>query len=166
MNVSDNDEGLMHWMSKIEQNVPIEQIENYFRDTARQELQKNTKIELKDLFDEDENLKRVLLIQPESIGDIFLVTALFESLRDRYPSNKYKIYIATKPEYRELIEGNPYIDKWIPYHQIMDSAIIMEGGMGQKGVCDIVYHPYFSTQRLLSYMHNGEDKIDLKLCTY
>ena len=31
------------------------------------------------------------------------------------------------------------------------------------GICDIVYNPYFSTQRLLSYMHNGEDKIDLEL---
>jgi hypothetical protein len=118
---------------------------------------------LKDLFDKDENLKRVLLVQPESIGDIFLVTSLFESLRNRYPSDKYKIYIATKPEYREIIEGNPFIDKWIPYHQLMDSAILMEGGMNQKTICDIVYHPYFSTQRLLSYMHNGEDKIDLNL---
>lgn len=164
--VSDQDEGLIHWLQKIEQKVPKNQIENYFRDVAKQELQKNTKIELKDLFDKDENLKRVLLIQPESIGDIFLVTSLFESLRNRYPNDKYKIYIATKPEYRDIIEGNPYIDKWIPYHQIMDSAIVMEGGMGQNGVCDIVYHPYFETQRLLSYMHNGEDKIDLNLCTY
>ena len=166
MDVSDNDEGLLHWMAKIEQNIPKEQIENYFRDTAKQELQKNSKIELKDLFDEDKNFKRILLIQPESIGDIFLVTSLFESLRKRYPSNKYKIYVSTKSEYRDIIDGNPYIDKWIPYHQMMDSAILMEGGMGQNGVCDIVYHPYFSTQRLLSYMHNGEDKIDLELCTY
>jgi Fe-S cluster assembly ATPase SufC len=163
MDISENDEGLQHWVSKIEQNIPKEQIENYFRETAKQELQKNSKIELKDLFDQDDNLKKVLLIQPESIGDIFLVTSLFESLRSRYSSDQYKIYIATKPEYREIIEGNPYIDKWIPYHQIMDSAIIMEGGMGQNGLCDIVYHPYFSTQRLLSYMHNGEDKIDLEL---
>ena len=48
-------------------------------------------------------------------------------------------------------------------HPIMDNIIIMEGGMGQNGICDIVYSPYFATQRLLSYMHNGEDKIDLEL---
>jgi hypothetical protein len=160
--VTDEDEGLRHWLTKIEQNVPKEQIENYFRQVAQQEVQKNQKIELKDLFDNDENLKRVLIVQPESIGDIFLLTSIFESIRNRYPSSKYKIYISTKPEYKDLLDGNPYIDKWIPYHQIMDNAIAMEGGMGQKGVCDIVYNPYFATQRLLSYMHNGEDKIDLE----
>jgi hypothetical protein len=163
MEVTDQDDGLRHWMAQLEQNIPKEQIENYFRQVAQQELQKNNKIELKDLFDEDKDIKRVLLIQPESIGDIFLVTALFESLRDRYPKNKYKIYIATKPEYRDIIDGNPYIDKWIPYHPVMDSIILMEGSGSTKGVCDIVYYPYFSTQRLLSYMHNGEDKIDLNL---
>jgi len=160
---SDDDEGLRHWLQKLDEKAPKQQIENYFRSVATQEIQKANKIELKDLFDEDKDLKRVLLIQPESIGDIFLVTSLFESIRSRYPRGKYKFYIATKPEYQNLIDGNPHIDKWIPYHQAMDSAILMEGGMGQKGVCDIVYHPYFPTQRLLSYMHNGEDKIDLEL---
>lgn len=165
MDVSDQDEGLNHWLQKIEQNVPKNQIENYFRQVASQELSKQDqkKIELKDLFKDFPNHKKILIIQPESIGDIFILTSIFQSIRDRYPENKYKIFLATKPEYRDLIDGNPYIDKWIPYHQIMDNAILMEGGMGQEGICDIVYHPYFSTQRLLSYMHNGEDKIDLDL---
>jgi glycosyltransferase involved in cell wall biosynthesis len=161
--VTDEDEGLQHWLVKLEQKVPKDQIENYFRQVATQELQKNNTIKLQDLFDKDENLKRVLFIQPESIGDIFLTTSLFESVRNRYPTNLYKIYVATKPEYQNLIEGNPYVDKWIPYHPIMDSAITLEGAGKNEGLCEIAYHPYFSTQRLLSYMHNGKDKIDLQL---
>lgn len=165
MEVSDQDEGLIHWLQKLDQNVPKNQIESYFRQVAQQEIAKNENknVELKDLFNEFEEYKKVLVVQPESIGDIFLVTSLLESIRNRYPSDKYKIYFSTKPEYKNLIDGNPFVDKWIPYHPVMDNAIIMEGGMGQKGVCDIVYNPYFSTQRLLSYMHNGEDKIDLEL---
>lgn len=165
MDVSDQDEGLTHWLQKLEQKVPKEQIENYFRQVAQQELSKNNNknIELKDLFNESPELKKVLIVQPESIGDIFMLTSIFESIRNRYPKNQYKIYVATKPEYIDLIDGNPFIDKWIPYHQAMDNIILMEGGMGQKGICDIVYYPYFGTQRLLSYMHNGEDKIDLEL---
>jgi hypothetical protein len=163
MEVSDEDEGLRHWLGEIEKGAPKEQIENYFRQTATQEIQKNNKVELADIFDKDDKLKRILLVQPESIGDIFLITALFESIRYRYPRDKYKFYVATKPEYRDIIDGNPYVDKWIPYSPIMDNAIVLEGGMGNKKICDIVYHPYFSTQRLLSYMHNGEDKIDLDL---
>jgi glycosyltransferase involved in cell wall biosynthesis len=161
--VTDQDEGLIHWMQKIEQNVPKKQIENYFRHVATQDLQKNNIVKLEDLFDRNDILPRVLFVQPESIGDIFLTTALFESLRKRYPKNQYKIYIATKPEYEELIVGNPYIDQWIPYHTVMDSAITLEGAGDNKGVCEIAYHPYFSTQRLLSYMHNGKDQIDLEL---
>jgi glycosyltransferase involved in cell wall biosynthesis len=163
MDVSDEDEGLRHWLSKIDEKVPKSQIENYFRQVATEETKKSNKIELIDLFDKDENLKRLLLVQPESIGDIFLITSLFESIRSRYPKNEYKFYVATKPEYQDLLDGNEYVDKWIPYHPIMDNAIAMEGGMGNDGICEIVYQPYFSTQRLLSYMHNGKDKIDLNL---
>jgi hypothetical protein len=163
MEVSDEDEGLRYWMSQLSNKIPKEQVENYFKQVAAKELSEAQKIELKDLFDPEEDIKKVLIIQPESIGDIFLITSLFESLRDRYPSTNYKLYVATKPEYKDLIFGNPFVDKWVPYNQIMDSAIVMEGGMGQKSICDIVYHPYFATQRLLSYMHNGKDKIDLKL---
>ena len=165
MEVTDQDEGLSYWLQKLEQNTPKDQIENYFRQVAQQELEKqnNKTIEIKDLFNNHPDHKKVLIVQPESIGDIFLVTSLLESVRDRYPSNKYKIYFATKPEYQDLIYGNPFVDQWVPYHPIMDNLIAMEGGMGQDGICDIVYNPYFSTQRLLSYMHNGEDKIDLEL---
>jgi hypothetical protein len=160
--VTDEDEGVRHWLHKISERTPKTEIEQYFRQVAQEEINKNKKINISELFQPNDK-KRVLLIQPESIGDVYLVTSLFESLRNRYPKGEYTIYIATNPQYRDLIEGNPYIDKWIPYHQAMDSAIFLEGGMGQEKICDIVYHPYFSTQRLLSYMHNGEDKIDLDL---
>jgi glycosyltransferase involved in cell wall biosynthesis len=160
--VTDEDEGLQHWLYRISQKTPKDQIENYFRNVATEEITKNSKLDFESLFDKD-NKKRVLIIQPESIGDIFLLTSTFESIRDRYSSDEYKIYVATKPEYRDLIDGNPFIDKWIPYHQAMDSILFMEGTDTNKGYCDIVYYPYFSTQRLLDYMHNGIDKIDLNL---
>jgi glycosyltransferase involved in cell wall biosynthesis len=161
--VTNEDEGLRHWEQQIANKTPKDQIENYFRSVAQNELAKENAISIEDLFDKDEGLTRVLIVQPESLGDIFLVTALFESIRNRYPSETHKIYFATKPQYQEIIDGNPYIDKWIPYHQSMDSALAMEGAGPHKGVCDIVYHPYFSTQRLLDYTHNGIDKIDLSL---
>jgi glycosyltransferase involved in cell wall biosynthesis len=161
--ITDEDEGLQHWLHKLSQNVPKDQIENYFRSVASEELNKTQKFDLESYFDKDENLKRIVIIQPESIGDIFLLTSIFESIRNRYSKDKYKVYVATKQEYKDLIDGNPFIDKWIPYHQAMDSIILMEGNNQHKGYCDIAYYPYFSTQRLLDYMHNGIDKIDLEL---
>ena len=165
--VTDQDEGVTHWLQKLQQNVPKDQIVNYFRHVAKQELEKNNtkKVELKDLFSKYPNHKKVLIVQPDSITSIFLLTALFESIRDRYPEDKYKIYVATDPDYQDLIFGNPFIDEWIPYNKVMDSAILIEGALGNDRICDIVYNPRASTQLPLSYTHNGEDKIDLELCT-
>ena len=161
--ITDEDEGLHHWEKQIANKMPRQQIVDYFKNVALQEIQKNTQISLEDLFKDGNGFTKVLLVQPESLGDVFLVTSLFESLRNRYPINTHKIYIATKPEYRDIIDGNPYIDKWVPYHPAMDSLIAMEGIGNQKAICDIVYNPYFGTQRLLDYMHNSIDKIDLNL---
>jgi len=160
--VTDEDEGVRHWEHQLSNGTPKEQVENYFRQVAQNEISKEKPVSLEDLFEKNDK-KIVLLVQPESLGDVFLITALFESLRNRYPKETYDIYFATKPEYREIIDGNPYIDKWIPYHPVMDSALQMEGAGENKGLCDIVYHPYFSTQRLLDYTHNGVDKIDINL---
>jgi hypothetical protein len=161
--VTNEDEGLRHWEQQIANKNPKDQIENYFRSVAQSEIQKNNTISIEDLFDKEDGMVKVLIVQPESLGDIFLLSATFESIRNRYSRETHKIYIATNPQYQELIDGNPFIDKWIPYHQSMDSALNMEGAGPHKGVCDIVYHPYFSTQRLLDYTHNGVDKIDLNL---
>jgi hypothetical protein len=162
--IGDHDEGVRTWMGKLSEKAPRKGIEDYFRHVAQTELdkagQKTTTLE--DVF-RTADRKTVVVVQPESIGDIFLLTATFESLRNRYPVDKYKIFVATKPEYSTLLDGNPYIDQWVPYHPQMDSVLVMEGNNGNAGVCDIAYHPYFATQRHLSYMHNGLDSLDIDL---
>jgi hypothetical protein len=110
------------------------------------------------LFDSDDfekNLKRLLIAQPESAGDIFIITALLDSIRDKYSKDEWKIYFACDPKFSEIVLGNPNIDKIIPYHQIMDNQIVMEGRGDEKGHVDICLNPYFSTQRILNYTHNG-----------
>jgi len=45
----------------------------------------------------------------------------------------------------------------------MDNVLSLEGQGNNKGLFDIVYQPYWGTQRALLYLHNGIDKIDLEL---
>ena len=161
--VTDEDEGMIHWEKQLSNGITKENIENYFRQVAQQELSKQNSIEIKDLFNQEDKRRRVLIVQPESLGDVFLLTSIFESIRDRYNKEDYAIYISTKPEYREIIEGNPFVDYWIPYHQVMDNPLYLEGTSNIPKICDIVYNPYFGTQRLLDYTHNGIDKIDLNI---
>lgn len=156
--VDQNNEGVRHWMTQLENNVPRQNIENYFRQVAAKEIEKNSPKTIEIYFDPEDKkneLKRLLLVQPESAGDIFLVTALLESIRDKFPSNKWRIYFACKPQFADIVFGNPHIDKIIPYEPIMDNQLIMEGSGPNKGFVDICLNPYFASQRLLNYTHNG-----------
>jgi hypothetical protein len=101
--------------------------------------------------------KKLLFVMPESAGDVFLCTALLRSLRETYPN--YKLYFATKPQFKDILKGNPYIDGVIEYDQSMDNLVLMEGIGDHAGYFDICFLPHAATQRFLTYMHNGEDKI-------
>jgi glycosyltransferase involved in cell wall biosynthesis len=158
--ISDQDEGLIHWLQKIEQKVPKEQIENYFRQVAQQEILKTKEIKFEELLDPNDS-GRVIYVMPESAGDIFLSTALFKSIKDRYPN--FSLYVATKSQYKDILDGNPYIHRWIEYQPIMDNLIWLEGNSQHNGYFDIAYLPYSCTQKMLNYLHNGVDKIDFSL---
>jgi len=153
-----NDDGVKHWITQIERGMKRDSIEAYFRDVARKESQKENSQTLEVLFDntdKENKLKRLLIVQPQSAGDIFIVTSLFESIRNKFSKHKWKIYFACEPKYVDIVFGNPNIDKVIPYNQIMDNQIIMEGHGDHSGYVDICLNPYFSTQKLLNYTHNS-----------
>lgn len=159
--VTDQDDGLIHWLQKIDQNTPKEQIENYFRQVATQEISKNTPINFEDLLDKDDNGKRILIVIPESIGDVFMITSLFESFKENYPN--YNLYVGTKPEYFDILNGNPYVHKTIPYIQQMDNLLWLEGAGSHKGFFEIAFLPHIGTQRILNYLHNGKDIIQFDI---
>jgi len=135
-----------------------QEIVNYFRSVAAEDNQKNQKIEFGDLLDKKDK-KRILFIIPESLGDIFLCTALFKSIRERYPRPEWVFYIATKPEYKEILDGNPFLDKWLQYQPIFDNHVWLTGNSQTNGYFNVAYHPYWATQRSFTYYSNGEDII-------
>ena len=100
---------------------------------------------------------------PQSIGDIYMCTSLLKNIKELYP--KYNIYFATKPEYFEILDGNPYVHKVIPYSESLDNLPAMEGQGNHKGFFEIAFLPFIGTQRMLNYMHNAKDKIQFELCT-
>ena len=165
MDLDNNNDGFKYWIAELSKGTKREDIEKYFRQTAANENQKNKKTEFSGLLNKDDK-NRLLVILPESIGDIFLATSLFESLRKRYPRPEWTFYFACKQEYFEILEGNPHVDKLLDYIPQMDNLVWLEGIGGHKGFFDVAYPIHFSTQRLLSYPHNGVDKIDLDIkCT-
>ena len=155
--VDKNDDGFKYWMKEIEAGTAREQIEDYFRKTAQSENDKIVNIDITDFLDPDDGGKRILYVIPQSIGDVFLSTSLFKSLKESYP--EHNLYVATKPENVEVLDANPHVHRVIPYVQEMENLTWLEGMGDHKGFFEVAFLPHLGTQRVLDYMHNGKDKI-------
>ena len=160
--VDEHDDGFKHWKARINKDVNRQGIEQYFRQVAFQTIQeqKSGGLKFEDFLNEEDK-GRVLVVIPEGATDIFLISSLFQSIKTRYPD--YALYVATKPQFRCLIDGNPLVNKWLEYNPIMDNLLWLEGRGDQKGYFNIAYLPFLQTQRIMSHSHNGEDKIDFLL---
>ena len=75
------------------------------------------------------------------------------------------IYFATRPQYFEVLDGNPYVHKCIPYHDSLANLPLMEGQGDHEGYFEIAFIPFLGTQRIVNFPHNGKDKIQFELCT-
>jgi len=98
---------------------------------------------------------RVMVVQPEGPDNVFLLTSLFKSIKTNYPD--WALYVSTKRECKEIIDGNPLVDKWIEYSPILDNVLFLEGNSVHPGFFDVAYHPYFATDKLPNFTHNGKD---------
>lgn len=157
MKVDEEDSGHKYWMGELNKGAKRQDIENYFRRVALQDNQKTEKVEFSEFLDKEDEGKRVLYVMPESIGDIYLSTSLFRSIKELYYD--YNLYVAVKPEYSDILDGNPYVHKVLPYIPQMDNLVWLEGQGNHKGFFEIAFLPYGNTQKFLSYLHNGKDKI-------
>jgi glycosyltransferase involved in cell wall biosynthesis len=155
--VDENDGGHKYWMEELKKGAPRRDIENYFRQVAQKDNQKKEKIPFEDTLDKDDEGKRILYVMPQSIGDVFLSTSLFRSIKEQYPD--YNLYVATQPQFKEVLDGLSYVHKVINYIPQMDNLLWLEGKGDHKGFFEVAYLPHIGTQRVLNYLHNGKDKI-------
>jgi len=159
--VDNNDDGHKYWIQEIAKGAKRADIENYFRKIAAQENEKNKKISFEDLLGEEKPEDRILYVMPESIGDIYISTSLFQSIKKQYPNKK--LYVATNPQYFAVLEGNPFVDKVIQYIPQMDQLLWLEGIGDHKGYFEIAFLPHIGTQRMFNYHHNGKTNIAFAL---
>tara|TARA_B100000676_G_scaffold114691_1_gene114184 strand:- start:11440 stop:13356 length:1917 start_codon:yes stop_codon:yes gene_type:complete len=155
--VDREDDGHKYWMQEISKGMKRIDVENYFRQTAAKENSEQAFNKFENFLDEDDKGKRILYVMPESSRDVFLSTSLFKSISESYPDNN--LYVATKPELFEILDGNPYVHKTIPYFPQMDNLLWLEGHGNHEGFFEIAFLPHLNTQRLVNYLHNGKDKM-------
>ena len=155
MKVDESDKGFQYWMKEIEKGATRQGIEDYFRGVARKEIIDQQGIE--GLLGKDDEGRRILYVIPESAGDVYMATSLFPSLKKQYP--EYNLYVATLPQYFDIIKGNPHVYRVVPFIQQMDDIHFLEGGGPYKGYFDIAFLSHVNAQRYSCYTHNGLDKI-------
>ena len=161
MNVDDDDNGLKYWMQKLAEGMPKPQIEATFKDVAIRENATIKKFDFKDSLDKDDEGKRIIFVLPEAIGDIFCATSLFASIKKQYPG--HNLYVAVKPEYFDILDGNPYVHRVINYLPQMENLLWLEGHGKHKGFFEKAFLPHIGTQKIFDYQSNGKGVIALDL---
>ena len=157
-----SDKGHQHWMKKIKEDFSRKKILNYFKEIATKENEEIfNKKTIEDYLEGDSPNNRVAVVMPGSAGDVLMVNALIDNLKSLYPDKD--IYFITKPVFYPLIEDNENVFKLIPYHESYDSLLALEGSAGHEGYFEVAYLPHIGTQKVLNYVHNGKDKMQIEL---
>lgn len=95
--------------------------------------------------------KSLIYTMPGSAGDVFVSTAVVDSLRKKFP--EHRIFFATSPQYRDILKGNPDIDDVIDYDGWMQNTRLMEF------VFDEVYCPNYPVQTVTNnWIMNGNGR--------
>ena len=159
--VDAHSQGVKHWANQLKAGVPPADILNHFKNIAVQQNQKNKSIELSDLLGDEDKGNRIAVVIPQTETDVLLVNSLIKNLKRQY--KKYNIYIFTKPEYFSVIDDNPYVHKLLPYSPVLENSFMMEGAGDYEGLFEMVFYPHTTTQKNISYLHNGLDRSQFSL---
>jgi glycosyltransferase involved in cell wall biosynthesis len=116
---------------------------------------------LEDILSDVELENRIAVVMGESGGDVLMINSMIENLNSLYPEKK--IFVFTRHDFFDFINDNPFVYKLLPYTNQIDNLLALEGQGAHKGLFNIAFLPYIGTQRILNYMHNGQDKTQFEL---
>jgi hypothetical protein len=157
MDVETDDDGVKYWKKEMDKGMNRAKVLEYFRQVAMRENEVANKVTFEDTLDDSDKGKRIVYVIPDSIGDVFMSTSLFESIKQMYP--EMNLYVATNQANFDLLDGNPYVHKTILFNQNMNNLLWLEGQGEHNGYFEIAFLPYLGTQKVFDYQHNGIDKI-------
>lgn len=159
LNMDDPDaEGLKNWQTALERGRARSDIHKFFISVAQKENAGKQGQDIRDFIKKTDK-KKLVYIMPQSLGDCVISLNVIKQLREDYQG--WELYVCTMPNnfmifepFMSIIDGGliPYVG------QFMDSFQFWEGTGQNKGLVDVAFQPYLTTQRAPAYTHNGEDK--------
>ena len=156
---------VIHWINFLSQDRNKMDLKNglvdTFRNVAAQKNAENNPVDFKTLL-LNNGKKDFLIVCPMSAGDILYSSSLLESFRKSYPAEEWNLYFACQPEFFELLDLNPFIDKILPHQPFMDNEIMCIGQASTKGLFQGYSFIPAASQKFLNYLGNHRINIDLK----
>lgn len=150
--VDKNTSHVKNWAAHLRKSNDYQGVYKHFVNLALQfnANLNNKPVDLAELL--DKNDKKIAVVLAESAGDIVIVNSLLGQFKALYP--EYNIYFFTKPEFFELVEGNPAVHKVLAWFPAAENIFFMEGNGSHSGYFEAVFYPASQTQRHISYNHN------------
>lgn len=134
--VTSKDEGLIHWLSKLAEGMPQQQVEQYFRDVASSDNSKSAK---KSLINQvSSHKKRILYCMPESELDLFISTSLFSSIKELYPD--HDLYVACQTPLKPLLFGDDNVHKVLDWSDEFNTILNVKDFEGDD-LFEVIYTP-------------------------
>lgn len=60
------------------------------------------------------SLKKILVVDTLRLGDVIMSLPVFKAIKKKYPASEVSVMV--RADFKEILEGNPYVDKIIPYY--------------------------------------------------
>lgn len=153
--------GINYWTNFLNQGGNRQEVYDHFIKLAREENAKNISVPFETVLDKEDKGKRILFSLPEDDIDVFNSTSLLRFIKEKYP--EYNIYYATKPEYFDILNGNPYVHKVIQYNDVMDDSLWAEGQMAHQGFFNFSLIPHINTHKYKNFIHGNQHTIPYDL---
>lgn len=154
-----DDHGHKYWMAEFAKGASRDHVLNYFKSVAVKENQNLNKIDVREVFKNSE--KSALFILNGKMSDVFNATSLFKSFKETYPD--HDLYFSCPQHYSDILNGNPYVTKFIPFQPELENEISLIGYADNKPVVDFYCVLNTSTDKAVNYISNPNRALELAL---
>lgn len=157
--VDKNTSHVKNWAAHLKKSGDYQGVYKHFVNLAHQfnANLNNKPVDLADLLDKDDESRRCAIVLAESAGDLIIVNSLLAQFKALYP--EYNLYFFTKPEFFDLVEGNPAVHRVLPWFPAAENIFFMIGNSDHRGYFRLVKYLGAQTQKFLAYQN---DRVEYK----
>jgi glycosyltransferase involved in cell wall biosynthesis len=107
---------------------------------------------IESIIDKDSTKKRILYVEPGSLGECLDSLVVLNKLEEKYPKEEWDYYISTV--FPQMFDHLEFVKKTIPYNPAFEDVLAMEGIGDHKGFFDMAFHPKIARTCLDFYKNN------------